>query len=979
MTVSSCLFSQEMYFTNISNSLNLPSQECYNVIQDSKGYIWITTENGLIKYSKGNTKLFDKKNGLDENAVYSISEVNSGELQLLTSNNRILNLKNDTIREAQFSEKFRKLVKDNSAMGSFDLAYLITKKNNKDYIINSQQNTYLISSSGSKITNLTRENDYNTDAYIIIDKTDKNSLFIKKNISSVFNLLAHRHIVKINLSDGNNNKDIYVKFIENSRLDWRSRICELNGITYLSLHNNLLCIDEKLNTKIITYPTAITSMYSDSKTGLWIGTSSNGVYHYSDINNMSKFTVGLAGLTVSGILVDNEGGSWCTTTEKGVHYSSNNNIQYFPAIKELNKKTTFLKTIGNTVYFSSEIDKLLKLENDSLESNLLLPTGNSDVTDIINFKQKTYLASKSYVGILNKNNVFESRITSSINLSGNITSYQLDSSLNHLYVLSVGYVFRIKNLKADVVGSPLVSKGRCFKVFSDTIILVGCNDGLYKMNLVKHSLQKITGINTAVSKILQTKDGTIYITTKGQGLFTLHNDVAENIPISSGNAVLNDLIEDKNKVLWVSSNEGLLKIERKENTFVSKLFNSSDGLISNSIGQVTICNDTLYVSSPDGICKFSINTFLINYAAPKLYINQIRVNDSIIKTDIENLELEHFQNSIAITIDQFTFKSGKDECVLYALKGYHNEFKKAHSNTLTFENLPPNKYELIVYSVNNAGIKSTKPLILKYTIKSPFWKTLWFIISLTGLILILSYLFVKNIINNIEKREEEKNRINKLISESQLTALQAQMNPHFIFNAINSIQNYILDKNEKQAYDYLSKFSKLIRKVLVNSKQRRILLSEEIETLSLYIEIESLRFENSFRYEIEIDPEINTDEVYIPGMIIQPYVENAIWHGLMNLKGIRKGELKISINLFDEDTLHVIIEDNGVGRKKAMELKSNDLNGSEGMENTRKRIALVNNENQVAENGVKITDMFAQNGEASGTKIEVFIKIEDLN
>ncbi|MCC6180622.1 MAG: hypothetical protein IT237_02180, partial [Bacteroidia bacterium] len=454
MTVSSCLFSQEMYFTNISNSLNLPSQECYNVIQDSKGYIWITTENGLIKYSKGNTKLFDKKNGLDENAVYSISEVNSGELQLLTSNNRILNLKNDTIREAQFSEKFRKLVKDNSAMGSFDLAYLITKKNNKDYIINSQQNTYLISSSGSKITNLTRENNYNTDAYIIIDKTDKNSLFIKKNISSVFNLLAHRHIVKINLSDGNNNKDIYVKFIENSRLDWRSRICELNGITYLSLHNNLLCIDEKLNTKIITYPTAITSMYSDSKTGLWIGTSSNGVYHYSDINNMSKFTVGLAGLTVSGILVDNEGGSWCTTTEKGVHYSSNNNIQYFPAIKELNKKTTFLKTIGNTVYFSSEIDKLLKLENDSLESNLLLPTGNSDVTDIINFKQKTYLASKSYVGILNKNNVFESRITSSINLSGNITSYQLDSSLNHLYVLSVGYVFRIKNLKADVVGSP---------------------------------------------------------------------------------------------------------------------------------------------------------------------------------------------------------------------------------------------------------------------------------------------------------------------------------------------------------------------------------------------------------------------------------------------------------------------------------------------------------------------------------------------
>ncbi|MBL7936276.1 MAG: hypothetical protein JNM51_10775, partial [Bacteroidia bacterium] len=778
MIVSSCLFSQEMYFTNISSSLNLPSQECYNVIQDSKGYIWITTENGLIKYSKGNTKLFDKKNGLDENAVYSISEIKPGEIQLLTSNNRILNLKNDTIREEQFSDKFRKLVKDNSAKGSFDLAYLITKTNNGDYIINSQQKTYLVSKSNSEITNLTKENNYNTDAYIVVDKTYKNNFFCKNNIELPFRLNGKIDFVKINLSSLNQKKDVYVKLSDNSRLDWRTRICELNGITYLSLHNNLLCVDGNLNTKIITYPTAITSMYADSKAGLWIGTSSNGVYHYSNANNLSKYTLGLVGLTVSGILVDNEGGTWCTTTEKGVYYSGNNNIQYYPATKELNKKTTFLKTIGNTVYFSSEIDKLLKLQNDSLESNLLLPTGNSDITDIINFKQKTYLASKSYVGILNKNNVFESRIMTSINLSGNITAYQLDSSLNHLYVLSVGYVFRIENLKAVVVGAPLASKGRCFKVLSDTIILVGCNDGLYKMNLVKSTLQKIVGVNTAVSKILQAKDGTIYITTKGQGLFTLHNDVVKNIPVKSDKAVLNDLVEDRNKKIWVSSNVGLLQLEKKADSIDSKIFNISDGFISNTIGQLTICNDILYLSSPDGICKFSIHNSLSNYSAPKLYVNQVKVNDSIIKGDIEHLELEHFQNTITVTIDQLAFKSGKDECILYTLNGYNSEYKKSYTNTLTFENLPPNNYELVVYSVNNAGVKSTTPLILKFTIKSPFWKTLWFIISLSVLILILSYLFVKNIIRNVEKREEEKNRVNKLISESQLTALQAQMNPH---------------------------------------------------------------------------------------------------------------------------------------------------------------------------------------------------------
>lgn len=979
MIVSSCLFSQEMYFTNISGSLNLPSQECYNVIQDSKGYIWICTENGLIKYSKGNTKLFDKKNGLDENAVYSISENKPGEIEILTSNSRILNIKNDSIYELTFSKQFQNLVKINSYPSSFDIAYQISKKSNGDYVVNSKYRTFLISESDMKIRNLTYKNIYQTDTYVVLDKSKEGDFFIKNDSLVSRRIEAGKRSIEIQLVKGNVKKTVFFEVSKKSRIDWRTRICSLNGVSYLSIHNKLIVVDEKLNTNIITYPTVITSVYANKTSGIWIGTASNGVYHYNNPNDMSQFTRGLAGLTVSGTLVDNEGGTWCTTTERGVYYSGNYNIQYFPEYHELNKKTTVLKSLEDKVFFSSEVDKLFSLKMDLLQSSVLLPNGNSDITDLIKFRDSTYIATKVYTGLLNRNSKLEKLVHNSAKSEDYIAAYQLDTSSNYIYILSVGNVFRIKNIKADVVGAPLVSKGRCFKVLSDTIVVVGCNDGLYKMNLVAKTIKQIEGINSAVSKIIRSKDGTIYFTTRGQGLFILDNDTAKNIPLSSGNAVLNDLIEDKDNAIWVSSNEGLLKIERKKNTFVSKVFNTSDGLISNSIGQLTICNDILYVSSPDGICKFPTNTLLTNYAAPKLYIKQIRVNDSIIKTGIENTELEYFQNSIAITIDQFTFKTGKDECVLYALNGYHNEFKKANSNTLTFENLPPNNYELVVYSVNNAGVKSTMPLILKFTIKSPFWKTLWFIISLSGLILILSYLFVKNIINNIEKREEEKNRINKLISESQLTALQAQMNPHFIFNAINSIQNYILDKNEKEAYDYLSKFSKLIRKVLVNSKQRRILLSEEIETLSLYIEIESLRFENSFQYEIDIAPEINTDDIYIPSMIIQPYVENAIWHGLMNLKGIRKGELKIMIKLFNEDTLHVIVEDNGVGREKATALKSNDLNGSEGMENTKRRIALVNNENQVSENGVKITDKYAQNGEASGTKIEVFIKIEDFN
>lgn len=948
-------------------------------MQDSKGYIWISTENGLIKYSKGNTKLFDKKNGLDENAVYDISEVEHGELEILTANSRILRIKKDSMYELPFSKQFQNLVKVSSPPGSFDIAYQISKKPNGDYVINSKNKTYMISKSDMKISSLTQEYSCQTDAYIVINLSRNGSFFVKSDTIVSKKIQAGAKSIKFKLISGHLSKYVFIESSKNTRIDWRSRIFNLNGITYLSIHNKLIIVDEKLNTSIITYPTVITSVYAKSLSGVWIGTASNGVFHYSNPKDMNQFTRGLSGLTVSGILVDNEGGTWCTTTERGVYYSSNNNIQYFPEKNELNKKTIFLKALENKVYFSSEVDKLFSLRNDSLQSNSLMRNGNSDITDIIKFKDSTYIATKVYTGLLTINDKLNKLIHNAAKTEEYIVAYQLDTSLNYLYVLSVGSVFRIENLKAKVVGVPLVSKGRCFKVLCDTIILVGCNDGLYKMNLVTNSIQKISGISSAVSKIIRSKDGSMLITTKGQGLFILEGDLAKNIPIIPGNAVLNDLIEDKNRKLWVSSNEGLILVERKENLFVSRIFNVSDGLMSNSIGQLTICNDILYVSSPDGICKFSINTSLENTTAPKLYINQIRVNDSVVYYDNSELDLAYYQNSISITVDQLTFKEGKDECILYKLQGYNSEFKGTNTNTLTFENLPPNNYELIAYSVNNAGIKSTTPLILKFEIKSPFWKTFWFIFSISSLIIILSYLFVRKIISNIKKREEEKNRINKLISESQLTALQAQMNPHFIFNAINSIQNYILLKNEKQAYDYLSKFSKLIRKVLVNSKQSRILLSEEIETLRLYIEIESLRFENSFHYEIDVAPEINTEDIYIPGMIIQPYVENAIWHGLMNLKGLRKGELKIVIKLFNQDALHVIIEDNGIGRKKAMELKSNDLSGSEGMENTKKRIALVNNQNQESDKGVKITDKYSPNGEAMGTKIEVFIKIEDFN
>ena len=181
-----------------------------------------------------------------------------------------------------------------------------------------------------------------------------------------------------------------------------------------------------------------------------------------------------------------------------------------------------------------------------------------------------------------------------------------------------------------------------------------------------------------------------------------------------------------------------------------------------------------------------------------------------------------------------------------------------------------------------------------------------------------------------------------MISESQLMALQSQMNPHFIFNSINSIQSYILKNEKEEAYNYLAKFSKLIRKVLNNSIEKTISLKEELETLELYVALEQMRFKETFLFVVNIDKHIDLEEYYIPSMLIQPFVENAIWHGLMNKEEQKKGVLKLLFKK-EHSLIKIIIEDNGIGREAAEKQKDKNTHKPLSTLLNEQRIKLLNN------------------------------------
>jgi two-component system, LytTR family, sensor kinase len=268
----------------------------------------------------------------------------------------------------------------------------------------------------------------------------------------------------------------------------------------------------------------------------------------------------------------------------------------------------------------------------------------------------------------------------------------------------------------------------------------------------------------------------------------------------------------------------------------------------------------------------------------------------------------------------------------------------------------------------------------------------------TGLVLISAagFLYFRNLTNKrkLEKKlllqEEELQRqkeqklmaeFNKQLAEVQLTALNAQMNPHFIFNCMNSIQKYILKNEKTKALEFLQNFSELMRSVLDHSDKTKISLDEEINMLEKYVLLEQRRLDNKFEYQIEVDRDLQTDFFEIPGMIIQPYVENAIWHGLMNKVEPKNGSvtqnglLKLKFSK-ENGAIKCLIEDNGVGRKKAamLEKDKSPLKKSYGMAIARKRFELLQKENEKLPE-IKIEDLY-EDGESAGTRVTVYMNVD---
>jgi hypothetical protein len=524
-----------------------------------------------------------------------------------------------------------------------------------------------------------------------------------------------------------------------------------------------------------------------------------------------------------------------------------------------------------------------------------------------------------------------------INTSGVLGRIENDN-LGNLYIASANngfYIYNIsnKNLQHfNLWDIDKTIKPNAQNVISPRFkdkngnIWFGKTESVYQYNPVAKKFQKLAHqkAENNGAKITQSQffaedtEGNIWISTNDNGIFKLSKDYKTLLNFNKQNSGLpsdfcGNLFFDKQGFLWIGTLSGLAKFDAKNGKNISVITMQNGLKESNSAVPINFSDDgNVYINHYASLSVIDLNHYQQNLLKPKTTISFIKILDKEIPFT-ENLKLKYFQNFLTISWFSDVYNNFNQNAFAYKLEGLDKDFVETKSNTISYSNLESGTYTFWVKSANNDGIWG-EPTKITFTISAPFWKSWWFYTILGTLIFAGIYFFNRYKINQIKERAKLKTKFAQDIAELEMKALRAQMNPHFIFNSLNSIQNYILKNDSEKASQYLTKFSRLIRLILDHSNQNFITLSSEIQLLTLYIEMEDMRFEKHFESEISVDDNIDAEHILIPSMLIQPSVENAIWHGLLHKN--ERGFLKIYFKKLDENLLEVTIEDNGVGRKK---------------------------------------------------------------
>jgi hypothetical protein len=961
--------SQNLDFIQYTVKNGLISNNVYDVKCDSKGYVWLATSKGVVRFNEQRSRVFTAQEGLKSNDYFKIL-VDSKDNVWLYSFNDICKIDNklNIFSVADTKLFYRYFIKD-----SFDNIYFSILENldSKKYRI-----------SNNKVEQITCKFDDSLFLYmplgeLTLIKNNKvvNYFFNKKTQKRYYQQILHGLDF---LEDYSDNTDYSLLSVQNNKF------IELNA----EYHVFLSKFGYKLYKKGVPFTFEFWPNNAKRLTdndilidnGYLYVPLDNGINKFEIEGNALKFLeVFFSKSNSTGIIKDFEGNYWVSTLGNGLFKIQNQN-SYKLNSSEINNYDENILQLGGykkKLILSTSNNKLLKFDGN----NFSLINKIGDVRKIIVDPQNFYLSSSS--GFYFNNNV--------ILPSASFKSFS--TSNNKLGVISFkGITFTSSDLpQLEQSSSSLINVdivGRFSAILlQNNIFYIGNQSGLYWGRISDKELFPVCLDNNkdgvSVNGIEESAEKDVWVSTEGDGVFLVKNK--ESVmhfkkELLDGN--IHTMKVDEKGRIWLSTRKGVNCIKKLGSDYKVYTYTSFHGLPSDYVFDTYCYQDTLFVATDAGLVQMDVrvaeNT---NYnVAPKIYLNHVDLayDGKNISIPVDStITLQYDQNNLTFNYSGISYRSNGNITYQYRLLPQFKDWRTTTADNLNF-NLIPGSYIFEVKAINAIGIQSERPAVYSFVIRPHFTETWWFrvlsIILITGM---MTYILI--LLFNYRKRKfAEKNRTERQITELKLKSLQAQLNPHFIFNALNAIQQFINVENKRSANDYLSRFARLMRLYLVGSENQFITLEQELEILKLYTNLEHLRFSNIFTYTFEIDENIKLDQYIVPAMLLQPHVENAIRHGLTTSEN-KENRLTVTV-CHCEGGICCVVEDNGIGRQQSIEQKQKGKTEHRSMGNkiSKERIELIRSL-KLGNIRETITDLFDENGSGSGTRVEIFIAGEEGN
>lgn len=953
--LTSTLFAQEPFVRKISFLEGLPTQVIYDCYVAKNGLLYLGTDKGLISFDGVRFKEypFNENLGL---AVNSIQEDSNGTIWCKNFANQLFYLDNSVLILEPISNKI--LQEEANNLVDYKLI------DNQLWLLTEKKFFLLRKDKSPKIILQFKLNDESRVFSALNYNSDLQKLYVA-SLSEMFEIDKTGKINSYSTEQGQKEIEVFKgKTFYNIKAN-------KNGIWDVS--------NQKFNTDLLAKNAYFIKMSATTE-DFWLCTSDG--FYLLNTNTNSVENGFLKGKRITDIVQDKEGSLWVSTLDEGL---------YFIPYKNLKKLSIHLDLQNKQPNFSSIIrDK---------NNRTFVGTSNGKIIEFNQNNQQVFVYDSKKDREVEYLFLYEDKIISSVGV--------FDQSKKTLIIDD----YFGKNIAEDDAGNFMIasynSAGLFPKNFSEKLIIP---EQLSSKETVKFGGTKFEMYlfrNKRSRSVYYCKQNKIYYIGFSDGLFAYEQNkkiteikTNENKPI-----IASRIIPDANGSIWIaSSQQGLLKITK---TKVDNQFSIQNGLSSNHCKRIGIDANGIWVLTDNGIDflakdatkpkNISLNLGLKGISINDMFLDEtslwLATNEGVIFTDkslfqtkiipnfrllplkanqelVQNANLiQYHQNNIEFDFETIHYKSLGNYTYEFRLKEVDTVWSSQPSThtKVNFLALQPGNYTF------EARVKSGEvysPIQTNsFTILKPFWQSAWFLILCAVGLFLLIYFVFQFAVARVRKKQEIKEKL----ALSQLTALRSQMNPHFMYNVLNAVQGLIYSNQKTKASDYLGTFSDLMRKTLDISDKKEITIQEEMEAIELYVSLEKARFEtNEFDYCIQKPEKIDLNQFLIPSLIVQPFVENAIKHGLLHKKGLKK--LEINIEKENENYWLFQIKDNGIGRKKSelinQKIKKHNSFATQAISN---RIELINKMSNLPIT-IEINDVETKN-EVLGTHVILHIPV----